>query len=152
MHESPSGSRGCQATVSCLWGYSPRRRRLHDGRDRRKFCNLAPTYDFNPSIIGDQDGLLATASSSLPFQTCSADWSGLQGNPPPNNQALRHDGKPPGVRRRSPRANVLAVMGGASIRRSETGAQCGFTFYQVDSTYSGFDTGFRCCFSADPTQ
>ena len=42
-------------------------------------------------------------------------------------------------------------MGGAFNTQDETGAACNFTFYNVDQSFQLFDTGFRCCFSADPT-
>jgi hypothetical protein len=43
-------------------------------------------------------------------------------------------------------------MGGAFDSDVEAGAQCNFTFYSVPSTFKLYDTGFRCCFAADPTK
>jgi hypothetical protein len=42
-------------------------------------------------------------------------------------------------------------MGGAFNSQSQDGSTCGFTFYTVDDEFKFFDTGFRCCFTANPT-
>ena len=42
-------------------------------------------------------------------------------------------------------------MGGAFNTLAEDGAQCSFNFFSVTTTFKFFDTGFRCCFSSDPT-
>ena len=42
-------------------------------------------------------------------------------------------------------------MGGAFNTAAENGATCSFTFYSVVDTFKFFDTGFRCCFTSDPT-
>ena len=42
------------------------------------------------------------------------------------------------------------VMGGAFSSGDENGAACDFTFYQVGEAFKLYDTGFRCCFDADP--
>ncbi|MBI4951661.1 MAG: hypothetical protein HY908_06480, partial [Myxococcales bacterium] len=43
------------------------------------------------------------------------------------------------------------LMGGAFDSATDSGATCSFTFYTVDQLFALYDTGFRCCFSADPT-
>jgi hypothetical protein len=42
-------------------------------------------------------------------------------------------------------------MGGAFNNSSEDAAACDYDFYVVDNSYQLHDTGFRCCFDADPT-
>jgi hypothetical protein len=42
-------------------------------------------------------------------------------------------------------------MGGGYDTVSDTGATCDFTFYSVDNTFKLYDTGFRCCFSSNPS-
>jgi hypothetical protein len=34
----------------------------------------------------------------------------------------------------------------------ESGAACAFTAYAAGATLESYDTGFRCCYDADPTQ
>jgi hypothetical protein len=68
----------CQATTSCTWGYSPRGAACTSTFTASKYCNLGPSFDFDPNTTGDQDGLLP-AGFLLP-NACSADWAGLQSN------------------------------------------------------------------------
>jgi hypothetical protein len=42
------------------------------------------------------------------------------------------------------------VVGGAFSSGTEDGAACSFTFYKVSDTFKLYDTGFRCCYDADP--
>jgi hypothetical protein len=41
------------------------------------------------------------------------------------------------------------LMGGG-FNSTESGATCGFSSYSVSPSYQLYDTGFRCCFDADP--
>jgi len=47
---------------------------------------------------------------------------------------------------------VYPVLGGGYATISEDSATCDFEFFKVDSSFKLFDTGFRCCFDADPTR
>jgi hypothetical protein len=70
----------CQATQSCIWGYTPRGAACTSTYTASKYCNLGPSFDFDGNAgNGDQDGLLP-AGFLLP-NACAADWSGLQANP-----------------------------------------------------------------------
>ncbi len=150
----------CQPAGACTFGYNPRTGNplpCATAYSGTKYCNIAPSYDFTPGVAGDQDGLLPTASNLL--QNCWADWSNLQGNVAATNKLfdltgnLREvvrDVSPCGGPSPQP-ACVYKTMGGAFNTESEAGAACGFTFYTVASTFKFFDTGFRCCFTADPT-
>jgi hypothetical protein len=136
----------CNATASCQWGYNPRGTACTTSFTGSKFCNLGPSYDF-AAASGDQDGLLTTASSAL--QSCSADWSSLQGNTASTNKIFDLTGNLREITKES--ASVYKLMGGAFSNDSEAGAACGFTFYAVNNTFQFYDTGFRCCFTSDPT-
>jgi hypothetical protein len=46
---------------------------------------------------------------------------------------------------------VYTLMGGGFNSATESGTTCDFTFYAVDDEFKFPDTGFRCCFSANPT-
>jgi hypothetical protein len=132
--------------TTCSWAYAPRGSACTSAFNVSKFCNLGPSYDFNPAVNGDQDGLLVSGSASL--KTCYDDWSGLLANPVGANRLFDVTGNLRELVKIG--ANQYAVMGGAFNSAVEAGAACGFTFYQVDQNYSGYDVGFRCCFSADP--
>lgn len=141
----------CQATVPCTFGFGPRNSgagtTCTTPATTTKRCNLALTFDFNTSQAGDQDGLLPTASTAL--GSCWADWSGLHGNVAANNRIFDITGNLREVTRKG--SNQYTLMGGAFNSQSEDGSTCGFTFYTVNQDFKLFDTGFRCCFSADPT-
>ena len=91
------------------------------------------------------DGLLVTGSGAL--TNCYADWSALLGNV--NTKIFDITGNLREITKSA--ANTYPLMGGAFDTQDENGAACGFTFYTVDNTFKFFDTGFRCCFSQDPT-
>ena len=140
----------CTPNAACLYGYNPRGgagSACATGFTATKFCNLGPSYDFTPGVAGDQDGLLPTASSLL--QNCWADWSNLNGNVATNNKLYDLTGNLREITKSG--ANQYPVMGGAFDSDSESGAACNFTFYTVDQNFKLFDTGFRCCFTSDPT-
>jgi hypothetical protein len=137
---------GCNATVPCKWGYNPRGAACTSTFTGTKYCNLGP-YDFDSNTPGDQDGLLPTASAAL--QNCWGDWSNLQGNVAATNKLYDITGNLHEITKNA--SNDYRLMGGAFSSSAEDGAQCGFTFYSVDQNFKFFDTGFRCCFSADPT-
>ena len=135
----------CHATSGCLWGYDPRGS-CTTGYTASTFCNLGISYDFDATASGVQSGLLSTASANL--KHCSADWSGLQGNP-----ALTGIYDVTGNLREITKygSNDYRLMGGAFNTDSEAGASCDFSFYSVVQGFRLFDTGFRCCFASDPT-
>ena len=83
------------------------------------------------------------------LQNCWADWSALQGNTAATNKLFDITGNLREITKQA--ANDYPLMGGAFNSASEDGAACGFTFYTVDQNFKLFDTGFRCCFSANPT-
>ncbi len=151
-------------TTSCVYGYNPRGASgsaCATGFTGTKFCNLAQAFDFDPDpmVPGDQDGLLPTASPIL--QNCWADWSGLQGNSAATNKLydltgnlreITSDTNPaPCGGANQPPCSVFRLMGGAFNSEAESGAACGFTFYTVNQTFKFFDTGFRCCFTQNPS-
>jgi hypothetical protein len=139
----------CYATVPCTWGYNPRGGACTTPFVAgSKYCNLGLTFDFNPGQGGDQDGLLPTASSQL--MNCFADWSNLQGNTAATNRIFDITGN---LREIAQKMNLsqYALMGGAFDTQAEDGATCNFTFYTVNQDFKFHDTGFRCCFSSDPT-
>ena len=137
----------CQATVACTWGYNPRGAACTSTYTASKFCNLGPSFDFSAGSAGDQDGLLVTGSPAL--QNCWGDWSALQGNVAATNKVFDVTGNLREITKSAP--NTYPLMGGAFNTADVNGATCGFTFYTVDQNYKLFDTGFRCCFTANPT-
>jgi hypothetical protein len=112
-----------------------------------RFCNLGISYDFNPGLAGDQDGLLPAGSPLL--SQCFADWGGLQGNPASASQIFDITDNLREIVKVG--TNQYNLMGGAFNSQSDEGATCDFTFYAVDQNFKFFDTGFRCCFTQDPT-
>ncbi len=142
--QSPSGT--------CQWGYgsncstSPATLTAGDGTvyydtSKSPYCNLG-LYDFDQTAgAPNADGLLPSMSGSL--QGCFANWAGA-GN------IFDITGNLKEITKRG--ANDYPVMGGAFSTQSDDGAACTFTFASVPSTFKFFDTGFRCCFSSDPTQ
>ncbi len=112
-----------------------------------KFCNLGPTFDFNTTQTGDQDGLLVTGSPSL--ANCYADWTGLLGNTASTGRAFDITGNLREISKTS--TGVYTLLGGSYLTDDEAGAECSFTNYVVAQDFQYFDTGFRCCFTSDPT-
>ncbi len=144
----------CHAkSQSCVWGYGPSGAACTTGflpnppSNPGKFCNLAPSYDSDPLTIGNQDGVLPTGSPLL--SQCFADWTGTLGNQAPSDKVHDITGNLREITRIS--SGVYNLLGGAFDSQDETGSSCNFTFYTVDSTFKFYDTGFRCCFAADPT-
>jgi hypothetical protein len=137
---------GCQAANSCTWGYNPHNAACTTAYSGTKFCNLGPSFDFDDVLAGDQDGLLVTGSGEL--MNCFADWSGLQGNVAANNKIYDLTGN---LREITKNGATYRLMGGAFNSQDAGGATCTFEFYTVDRLYKFYDTGFRCCYSADPT-
>ncbi|MFO0662268.1 MAG: MopE-related protein, partial [Polyangiaceae bacterium] len=138
---------GCQATSSCTYGYAPRGSACTTSYTGSKFCNIGPSWDFNMITSGDQDGILPTASSSL--MSCYADWSGLQNNTAATNKIYDITGNLREITRVTT-GTTYNLMGGAN-NSAEAGSTCSFNFYTVSQTFQFYDTGFRCCFDADPT-
>jgi hypothetical protein len=135
----------CHTGSSCTWGYGSNcttRATYTSGN----FCNLGP---FNFNGVANADGLLPTASDNPPSAAgplvgCYANTGtgifDITGN-------LREITK-----QVIGTVTSYPLMGGAFNTQSDDGATCDFDFYAVSSSFKFFDTGFRCCFSADPTQ
>ncbi len=141
-------AQACQAkTGDCTHGYNPAGVACLSSYSPTTFCNLGPSYDFLPAVAGDQDGLLPTASSTL--SNCWADWSATLGNVEPADALRDITGNLREITASAP--NQYRLMGGAFDSQSESGSTCTFDFYSVDMNFSFFDTGFRCCFTQDPT-
>ena len=141
----------CRAGNNCDWGFNPNTAgACQSVATASKYCNLGP-FDYDQSAApGDQDGLLPTATTcgTQPcLQNCWADWAGLQGNPAGtgifditgNLREITND------------AGTYVLMGGSFQTMAENGASCDYDFYAVNDSLQAFDTGFRCCFSSDPT-
>jgi hypothetical protein len=129
---------------ACLYGYGPLGSACKTGYVAgTKYCNLGPSYDFSASA-GDQDGLLVTGSNLL--ANCYTDWTG-QGNP----KLYDITGNLREVTKIAVNVKNYPLLGGAFNTQSEGGAANNFTFYTVDENFQFFDTGFRCCFTSDPT-
>ena len=112
-----------------------------------KWCNLQPTFDYDIATAGDQDGVLVTASASL--KNCYADWTALLGNGSVNGKAFDITGNLREITKVT--TNQYDLMGGSYLNQVEAGAACGFTAFATDQNFASSDTGFRCCFSSDPT-
>jgi hypothetical protein len=142
----------CEATNTCKWGYYPRIDSFDLGTTpdcqqaytSSRFCNLGPSFDFS-SASGDQDGLLPTKSPLL--GSCWADWSGLQNNATADNKIYDITGN---LREIGKSGSTYRLLGGAFNTQSTSGAECSFEFYTVEKDFKFYDTGFRCCFAADP--
>ncbi len=127
----------CESGSGCDWGYATSCTTAANYSTR--YCNLAG-YDFDSSTAGDQDGLLVTGSSAL--GQCYSDW-GTAGDIYDITGNLREITKQA--------SNEYPLMGGAYNTADESGAQCTFDFYVVESDFQLLDTGFRCCFDANPS-
>jgi hypothetical protein len=146
---------------SCTWGYATTEAHCTSVANlppvfdppysaANKFCNLG-AFDFITAATpaGNQDGLLPTASSRL--KDCYANWEGLQNNPVGvGGRLFDITGNLREITQLN--ANTFILMGGAFNSNAESGATCDFDFYAVDNTHKLFDTGFRCCFTSNPTQ
>lgn len=149
--------KACRAdTFNCLWGFNPHNSACTtQAQAGSKYCNLGLTYDYDPVASGDQDGLLATASALL--GNCWADWTTIPGGSPNPAAASKIFDITGNLREITSffdvnlNATVYKPMGGAFNSQDENGATCDFSFYTVDQDFKFFDTGFRCCFSSDPT-
>jgi hypothetical protein len=142
----------CQAktapATTCTYGYGPAGAACTAGFTGTTFCNLGVSFDFDLATPGIQNGLLPTASSAL--QNCYADWTGALGNTANvNDRVFDMTGNLREVTKAA--VNQYTLMGGAFDSTAESGAACNFTFYNVDQNFEFLDTGFRCCFSQDPT-
>jgi hypothetical protein len=143
----------CAANSACTWGYAPRGSACVSLAVPKlpaapgKYCNLALTFDFDPVKAGDQDGLLVTGSSLL--SGCFSDWSALLGNAPTADRIYDITGNLREITKIA--TNQYDLLGGAFDSQDESGSSCDFTFYTVDQSFKFHDTGFRCCFSSDPT-
>jgi hypothetical protein len=124
------------AATACTWGYATNCTSPAN-YTTGPYCNLHG-FDFDKSTAYLDDGLLPTGSALL--NGCSAKWgtSGvfdITGN----------------LREITANGAAYTLMGGAYDTVAESGAQCDFSFYSVDKTFKLFDTGFRCCFSSNPS-
>ncbi|MBI4954231.1 MAG: hypothetical protein HY908_19560 [Myxococcales bacterium] len=135
------------SAANCTWGYNTRGAPCTSAYTASKYCNLGPSFDFLPGVSGDQDGLLPVGSASL--LQCFADWSTLEGNTAATNKIYDITGNLREITKSG--AGIYPLMGGAFDSATDSGATCSFTFYTVDQLFALYDTGFRCCFSADPT-
>jgi hypothetical protein len=108
------------------------------------FCNLGP-FDYD-GVAGapNTDNVLVTKSSRL--NQCWASY----GATPASTGLFDITGNLREITKRG--TEDYPLMGGAFNTDTESGAKCDFSFYSVASTFKLYDTGFRCCFSADPTQ
>jgi Putative metal-binding motif len=137
----------CRAYNNCVWGYATRASGCKLPSTASKYCNLATSYDSDPAKAGDQDALLPTGSPLL--AGCYVDMSGIFSNTPATNKIFDMTGNLREIVTIG--TNQYNLMGGAFDAQSEAGATCDFTFYAVDDKFKFFDTGFRCCFSQDPS-
>jgi hypothetical protein len=147
----------CEATIPCKWGFNPRGAACTSVATASKLCNIGPTYDVNPNTTGDQDGLLPTASPNL--QNCWADWLGIPAVAPNAASTAKIFDMTGNLREititvvtvNGQPTTTYPLMGGSFVTSSEEGARCDFSFFNVDESFKFFDTGFRCCFTQDPT-
>jgi hypothetical protein len=140
----------CEATNVCKWGFNPRNNACLTAFTGTKYCNIGPSYDFDAATAGDQDGLLVTGSPAL--GNCWSDWSNLNANPATANKLFDMTGNLREITVGTGNPVPYVIMGGAFNSQTDSGATCQFKFYQTtDPTLQFYDTGFRCCFSADPT-
>jgi hypothetical protein len=139
----------CQAkNMDCTWGYAPDGAACTTGFTGSRFCNLGASYG-SIAALGTQEVVLPTASGIL--KNCATDWTGTFTNTAGvNDQIFDLTGNLREITKSA--ANAYVLMGGAFDTAAESGAACNFNFYGVDQNYQMGDTGFRCCFSQDPTQ
>jgi hypothetical protein len=137
--------RGCRSTANnCAFGYGASCNTSPANYATGPFCNLG-SYDFDgATTTANTDGLLATKSSAL--NRC---WAPFGGDPP-NTSVFDVTGNLREITKAA--SNDYPLMGGAFNTEAEDGARCDFDFYSVPQTFRFFDTGFRCCFTSNPTQ
>ncbi len=114
----------CHAQNTCTWGYQTADCNNANGSS---YCNME---SFSESVLETQSGDLSTCYA----QTASGNIYDITGN----------------LREITDGGSAYNLMGGAFSSDSASGATCDFTFYSVGDTFSLYDTGFRCCFDADP--
>jgi hypothetical protein len=144
---TPNWTTACQAGTSCTWGYGTSCTTAATYPTvavpaPSPFCNLGG-YDFDRVFSApNTDGLLTTGSPFLSgcFAKYGADAT---------TSVLDITGNLREITRRA--ANDYPLMGGAFNSQADDGASCGFNFYSVNTTFKFYDTGFRCCFTSDPT-
>ena len=146
---------GCRITPGtgndCSYGYNTYGTPCRTSFTTTKYCNLGISFDFDPVVAGIQSALLPTASALL--QNCFAPWgtNGAWDSGPFAGRANLFDftGNVREITRNA--AGDYRLMGGAFTTQSESGATCNFDFYAVNDAFKFQDTGFRCCFSSNPT-
>jgi hypothetical protein len=143
--------RGCGKAFGCSWGYAPIGQ-CTSTFTASKYCNLGHTYDFDVAA-GNQDGLLPTGSNLL--MNCYADLTGSFQNTVATGKVFDITGNLREITKRAcpsvVGANEYPLMGGSFLSQDENGSTCSYDFYVVDKNFKFYDTGFRCCFSQDPT-
>jgi hypothetical protein len=140
---TPSWTAACvDGAAACVYGYGAGCKNLAN-YGAGPFCNLG-AFDFD-GVAGapNTDNLLPTHSNRL--NQCWANY----GATPATTGLFDLTGNLREITRRG--ANDYPLMGGAFNSDAETGAACNFDFYSVTSTFKLFDTGFRCCFAANPS-
>jgi len=135
----------CGATVPCTYGYNPRGAACTTTSNGTKYCNLAPSFDTDTGTAGNQDDPISSGSVMLP--NCWADWSGLQGNTA-SSKIYDITGNLREVAKVG--TGQYALMGGAFDTDLDAGATCSNTSYTATNLFTTGDTGFRCCYDADP--
>jgi hypothetical protein len=136
--------RACRAQAgNCTWGFNANCTTYQAGTSGP--CNLGP-YDFNPGLAGNQDGLLPTGY----LANCYAAWAAQNVFDVTGNLREITCG---GAGLCTAAQNSFILMGGAFNTNDPTGegANCTFTFYNVDASFKLYDVGFRCCFDANPS-
>ncbi|HVU03942.1 MAG TPA: MopE-related protein [Polyangiaceae bacterium] len=141
---TPNWTAACtNGANACKWGYGTTACKTGANYTSGPFCNLAP-YDTDQTAgAPNSDWVLPTKSPLL--NQCWASY----GATPATTGIFDLTGN---LREITKRGNEdYPLMGGAFSTDAESGAQCDFTFFSITSTLKLFDTGFRCCFSSDPT-
>jgi hypothetical protein len=128
------------AGTPCTWGYSTAcTTAANYAAVNGPFCNLgAFDFDATTTPMPNDDGLLVTGSTRL--KQCSATW-GTNGvfDITGNLREITVDG------------SAYTLMGGSYVSSADSGATCDFDFYSVDQNFKFPDTGFRCCFTTNPS-
>jgi hypothetical protein len=140
---TPNWEAACtDGAAACVYGYGATCKNTANYASG-PFCNLGP-FDFD-GVAGapNSDGVLMTKSPLL--NQCYANY----GATPATTGLFDITGNLREITKRG--SEDYPLMGGAFSTDAESGATCTFDFYSVPSTFKLFDTGFRCCFSKDPT-
>jgi hypothetical protein len=90
-----------------------------------RWCNLGPTFDFDASLTGDQNGLLVTGSPSL--KNCYADWTAFLSNGATNGKIFDVTGNLREITKSA--TNTYPLLGGTYETLDESGASCSATSY-----------------------